>query len=222
MGSFSRLRYVIAANLNSLLEKAEDPEKLLRALIREMEEPGEDARMAVAELLAEQQHLERRCAGFEQEMAEWQDRAEQAVEAERDDLARAALKARAELVERHRGPLHGYLVRMLASKDDAEDLFQEAFLRVVRHAERFDDPRRFRLDRGSVQAADPRPDGQPDSTGVGQSRGCPQIRPHIVTRTSRRAFIHDGLLSEASRGSHRSAASWWPPPSRSHRARPAV
>ena len=102
MGTFSRIRYVIAANLNALLEKAEDPEKLLRALIREMEEAGEDARMAVAELLAEQQHLERRCAGFEQEMAEWQERAEQAVEAERDDLARAALKARAELAERQR------------------------------------------------------------------------------------------------------------------------
>ena len=59
MGSFSRIRYVIAANVNSLIEKAEDPEKLLRALIREMEDASEDARMASAELLAEQQHLER-------------------------------------------------------------------------------------------------------------------------------------------------------------------
>ena len=45
MGSFSRLRYVIAANVNSLLEKAEDPEKLLRALIREMEDAADDARL---------------------------------------------------------------------------------------------------------------------------------------------------------------------------------
>jgi phage shock protein A len=102
MGTFSRIRYVIAANMNALLEKAEDPEKLLRALIREMEEAGEDARMAVAELLAEQQHLERSCVGFEQEMVEWQERAEQAVEAGRDDLARAALKSRSELEQRHR------------------------------------------------------------------------------------------------------------------------
>ncbi len=46
MGSFSRIRYVIAANVNSLIEKAEDPEKLLRALIREMEDASEDARAA--------------------------------------------------------------------------------------------------------------------------------------------------------------------------------
>ncbi len=59
MGSFSRLRYVIAANVNSLLEKAEDPEKLLRALIRDMEDASEDARLASADLLAEQTHLQR-------------------------------------------------------------------------------------------------------------------------------------------------------------------
>jgi len=59
MGSFSRLRYVIAANVNSLLEKAEDPEKLLKALIRDMEDASEDARLASADLLAEQTHLQR-------------------------------------------------------------------------------------------------------------------------------------------------------------------
>ena len=99
MGTFSRLRYVIAANVNALLEKAEDPEKLLRALIREMEDAGDDARQAVAELLAEQAHLDRVIERMEGEIAEWQERAEKAVSAERDDLARTALKARAELEE---------------------------------------------------------------------------------------------------------------------------
>ena len=92
MGTFSRIRYVIAANMNALLEKAEDPEKLLRALIREMEDAGEDARLAVADLLAEQAHMERQAQRLEKETAEWQERAEQAVAAERDDLARAAIK----------------------------------------------------------------------------------------------------------------------------------
>ena len=97
MGSFSRLRYVIAANVNSLLEKAEDPEKLLRALIRDMEDATEDARLASADLLAEQAHLQRMKDRFEREIAEWEARAEKAVATNRDDLARSALKAKSEL-----------------------------------------------------------------------------------------------------------------------------
>ena len=97
MGSFSRLRYVIAANVNSLLEKAEDPEKLLRALIRDMEDASEDARLASADLLAEQAHLQRMKERFGREIKEWSARAEKSVETDRDDMARTALKAKAEL-----------------------------------------------------------------------------------------------------------------------------
>jgi len=97
MGSFSRLRYVIAANVNSLLEKAEDPEKLLRALIRDMEDATEDARLASADLLAEQAHLQRMKDRFETEITEWEARAVKAVATNRDDLARTALKAKTEL-----------------------------------------------------------------------------------------------------------------------------
>ena len=97
MGSFSRLRYVIAANVNSLLEKAEDPEKLLRALIRDMEDASEDARLASSDLLAEQKHLQNMKNRYEREIDEWTARAEKAVETNRDDLARTALKAKAEL-----------------------------------------------------------------------------------------------------------------------------
>ncbi len=94
MGAISRLRYVIAANVNALLEKAEDPEKLLRALIREMEDASEDARVACADLLAEQQHLERIERQISAEVDDWQHRAERAVAEGRDDLARAALTGR--------------------------------------------------------------------------------------------------------------------------------
>lgn len=106
MGAFSRLRYVIAANVNALIEKAEDPEKLLRALIREMEDASEEARMASAELLAEQQHLERLETQLSDELAQWQRRAENAVTENRDDLARAALKAKAEITDRHEFTVH--------------------------------------------------------------------------------------------------------------------
>ena len=101
MSTFSRLRYVIAANVNALIEKAEDPEKLLRALIREMEDASEEARMACAELLAEQQRLVRLERQMSEDARQWQERAEQAVQQDRDDLARDALKARAEIEIRH-------------------------------------------------------------------------------------------------------------------------
>ena len=97
MSTFSRLRYVIAANVNALIEKAEDPEKLLRALIREMEDASEEARMACADLLAEQQRLQRVEASLAKDSDEWQQRAEKAVTQDRDDLARTALKARTEI-----------------------------------------------------------------------------------------------------------------------------
>lgn len=97
MGSFSRLRYVIAANVNALLEKAEDPEKLLKALIRDMEDATEDARLAAADLLAEQKHLQHLQERYAKEIEEWSARAQKAVETGRDDLARNALKARAEI-----------------------------------------------------------------------------------------------------------------------------
>lgn len=97
MGTFSRLRYVVAANVNALIEKAEDPEKLLRALIREMEDASDEARAASAGLLAEQVRLQRSVEHLQKETAEWQQRAEDAVAQDRDDLARAALKARVEM-----------------------------------------------------------------------------------------------------------------------------
>jgi phage shock protein A len=105
MSTFSRLRYVVAANVNALIEKAEDPEKLLRALIREMEDAGEEARMACAELLAEQQRLVRTQEQLAGEASQWQKRAENAVQQGRDDLARAAIKARGEIEMRHEATL---------------------------------------------------------------------------------------------------------------------
>jgi phage shock protein A len=101
MSTFSRLRYVIAANVNALIEKAEDPEKLLRALIREMEDASDEARMASADLLAEQQRLQRLESQLAEETAKWQRRAEDAVAQGRDDLARGALRAKSEIEVSH-------------------------------------------------------------------------------------------------------------------------
>ena len=100
MGTFSRMRYVIAANVNALIEKAEDPEKLLRALIREMEDAGEEARAASAELLAELSHLQRSGKELSKQQAQWRERAEKAVIEDRDDLAREALRTATEIAAR--------------------------------------------------------------------------------------------------------------------------
>lgn len=100
MGTFSRLRYVVAANVNALLEKAEDPQKMLRALIREMEEAREEARIATSELMADQKHAETAQINAQHDISEWQRRAELAVNDNRDDLAREALKQKAAASER--------------------------------------------------------------------------------------------------------------------------
>jgi len=100
MGTFSRMRYVIAANVNSLIEKAEDPEKLLRALIREMEDAGEEARSASAEVMAELSHLQRAGKELALQQSQWRERAEKAVVENRDDLAREALKTATEIAGR--------------------------------------------------------------------------------------------------------------------------
>ncbi|HKX55167.1 MAG TPA: PspA/IM30 family protein [Xanthomonadales bacterium] len=100
MGTFSRMRYVIAANVNALIEKAEDPEKLLRALIREMEDAGEEARAASADVMAELSHLQRAIKDQATQQQQWRDRAEKAVLEDRDDLAREALKTATEIAGR--------------------------------------------------------------------------------------------------------------------------
>ncbi|HET6565786.1 MAG TPA: PspA/IM30 family protein, partial [Xanthomonadales bacterium] len=94
------MRYVIAANVNALIEKAEDPEKLLRALIREMEDAGEEARAASAEVLAELSHLQRAVKEQATQQQQWRERAEKAVLEDRDDLAREALKTAADIANR--------------------------------------------------------------------------------------------------------------------------
>ncbi len=92
MGIFDRISRLLRANVNDLLDNAEDPEKMLDQLIRDMNEEIRRARSQVAAMIAQEKELAADKAEADRLSAEWQRRAELAVDQARDDLAREALR----------------------------------------------------------------------------------------------------------------------------------
>ncbi len=88
---FSRTRDIVAANVTDLLDKAEDPAKMIRLMIVEMEETLIDVRASTARTIADQKEMRRQVLRLEQLQASWAEKADLALSKGREDLARAAL-----------------------------------------------------------------------------------------------------------------------------------
>jgi phage shock protein A len=92
MSIFSRIADIFKSNVNDALDKAEDPEKMLKQMVIEMEDSVNKATLAVANAIANEKSLERKLQKERQAIAEWQNKAVQALQASREDLARQALE----------------------------------------------------------------------------------------------------------------------------------
>lgn len=96
MGIFSRITEIVNSNINAMLDKAEDPEKMVKLMINEMEDTLTEVKSAAAEVVADKIRLNRNRTAESKRRDEWEARASLALEKGREDLAREAVEQRLE------------------------------------------------------------------------------------------------------------------------------
>ncbi|MCH4892923.1 MULTISPECIES: phage shock protein PspA [unclassified Sphingomonas] len=125
MGIFSRTRDIIAANVTDLLDKAEDPAKMIRMIILEMEETLVEVRASAARTIADQKEMRRHIAKLEKLQESWTEKAELALSKGREDLAKAALVEKqkaADMAEQLAQEIHVLDDALKASEEDITKL----------------------------------------------------------------------------------------------------
>ncbi len=120
MSIFSRLSDIVNSNINAIVAGAEDPRKIIRLIIQEMEDTLVEVRSSAVQTIAERKEIERRVATLQRDEAEWERKAELAMTHDREDLARGALQARGHLT-RSREALQDQLRQIVAGLAQQND-----------------------------------------------------------------------------------------------------